>query len=76
MKRLTKQVQNPTQRLSSQNLQLQDAVRQFFIQLGENPDRDGIKETPKRFIAWAKEKKSFRIRAGIYEKIDPLKNFF
>jgi len=49
MKRLTKQVQNPTQRLSSQNLQLQDAVRQFFIQLGENPDRDGIKETPKRF---------------------------
>ena len=46
-------------RLTSQDLQLQDAVRQFFIQLGENPDRDGIKETPKRFIAWAKEKKSF-----------------
>lgn len=38
-------------KLSSQNLQLQDAVKQFFIQLGENPDRDGIKETPKRFEA-------------------------
>jgi GTP cyclohydrolase I len=51
MRKLTKQAQKPTQRLSSQNLHLQDAVRQFFIQLGENPDRDGIKETPKRFEA-------------------------
>lgn len=37
--------------LSAQNLLLQDAIRQFLIQLGENPNRDGIKETPKRFEA-------------------------
>ena len=36
-------------KLTTQNLQLQTAVRQFFVQLGENPDRDDIKETPKRF---------------------------
>lgn len=37
--------------LSAQNLLLQDAIRQFLIQLGENPNRDGVKETPKRFEA-------------------------
>lgn len=49
MKKLNKQGQKTSKGLSVQNLQLQDAVRQFFIQLGENPNRDGIKETPKRF---------------------------
>ncbi len=28
---------------------VQDAVREFFVQLGEDPDRNGLKETPKRF---------------------------
>jgi len=38
-----------TTKLSVKNLCLQSAVRSFFKQIGENPDRDGIKETPKRF---------------------------
>ena len=29
-----------------------------------------------RFIAWAKEKKSFRVKAGIYEKNGPSKKLF
>ncbi|HKC04442.1 MAG TPA: GTP cyclohydrolase I [Patescibacteria group bacterium] len=49
MKKLTKQDQKTSKGLSVQNLNLQGAVRRFFVQLGENPDRDGIKETPKRF---------------------------
>ena len=49
MKKLTKQDQKTSKGLSVQNLNLQDGVRQFFVQLGENPNRDGIKETPKRF---------------------------
>jgi len=36
-------------KLSVQKLHLQSGIRNFFIQLGENPDRDGIKETPRRF---------------------------
>lgn len=51
MKKFSKQDQKTSRELSVQNLQLQEAVRQFFIQLGENPNRDGIKETPKRFEA-------------------------
>lgn len=34
---------------SIKNLKLQGTVKEFFLQLGENPKRDGIKETPKRF---------------------------
>lgn len=49
MRKLTKQSQKTSRKPSVQNLHFQNAVRQFFIQLGENPDRDGIKETPKRF---------------------------
>lgn len=51
MKKLTKQQLITSRRLSTRNLDLQEVVRQFFIQLGENPERDGIKETPKRFEA-------------------------
>lgn len=51
MKKLNKQNQKTSKGLSVQNLQLQEAVKQFLIQLGDSPDRDGIKETPKRFEA-------------------------
>ena len=49
MRKQTKQSQKTTRTPSAQKIQLQYAVREFLIQLGENPDRDGIKETPKRF---------------------------
>ena len=49
MRKRYKRTQKKQRGLSAQNLQLQDAVRRFFLQLGENPKRDGIKETPKRF---------------------------
>lgn len=51
MRKLNTSDQKTSRGLSAQNLQFQDAVRQFFIQLGENPNRDGIRETPKRFEA-------------------------
>ncbi len=38
-----------TPRVSVKDINLQSAVRDFFKQIGENPDRDGIKETPRRF---------------------------
>lgn len=49
MGRKTKLIQNPSKIISVENLHLQDAVRNFLFQLGENPERDGIKDTPKRF---------------------------
>src|SRR5581483_3957872 len=36
-------------KVSVKGLDLQTAVRNFFQQIGEDPDRDGIKETPRRF---------------------------
>ncbi len=36
-------------RVSLREISLQPAVREFFKQIGEDPDRDGIKETPRRF---------------------------
>lgn len=35
-------------KISSSNLKLQDSVVRFLRQLGEDPDRDGLKETPER----------------------------
>lgn len=34
--------------LTSKNLNIQKAVVDFFVQLGDDPNRDGIRETPKR----------------------------
>jgi len=51
MKKAVKQNPKTTRELSAQNLQLQEAVKLFLTQLGESPDRDGIRETPKRFEA-------------------------
>ncbi|MBU1071543.1 GTP cyclohydrolase I FolE [Patescibacteria group bacterium] len=36
-------------KVSTKNLDLQFAVRAFLKQIGEDPNRDGIKDTPKRF---------------------------
>lgn len=35
--------------LSVKNLHVQEAIKNFFLQIGEDLNRDGIKETPKRF---------------------------
>lgn len=51
MKKPVKGIKKAPKKLSAKNLQLQEAITKFFIQLGENPNRDGIKETPKRFEA-------------------------
>lgn len=39
----------PTPKVSVKDVNLKSAVRDFFQQIGEDPDRDGIKETPRRF---------------------------
>lgn len=36
-------------KFTTKNLQLQDGVRSFLVQLGDSPLRDGVRETPKRF---------------------------
>ncbi len=36
-------------KVSVKNINLQSSVRDFLQQIGENPERDGIKETPRRF---------------------------
>lgn len=38
-----------TPKVSVKDINLESAVRDFFQQIGENPGRDGIKETPRRF---------------------------
>lgn len=38
-----------TPKVSVKGLSLESAVRDFFQQIGEDPNRDGIKETPRRF---------------------------
>ncbi|AHH97436.1 GTP cyclohydrolase I FolE [Kutzneria viridogrisea] len=34
---------------------LEDVARQLLIAIGENPDRDGLKQTPARFARWWRE---------------------
>lgn len=48
--------------LSSRNLELQKSVRNLFVQLGDNPSRDGIKETPRR------HEEAMRYLLGGYER--------
>jgi len=36
-------------KVSVRDINLQSFIRDFFRQIGEDPDRDGIKETPRRF---------------------------
>jgi GTP cyclohydrolase I len=36
-------------KVSVRDVNLQSSIRVFFKQIGENPERDGIKETPRRF---------------------------
>ncbi len=38
-----------TPNISLKDLNLQSSVRNFFRQIGEDPERDGIRETPRRF---------------------------
>ncbi|MFH8470794.1 GTP cyclohydrolase I [Streptomyces sp. NPDC017991] len=34
---------------------LEDIARQLLVEIGEDPDRDGLKETPARFARWWRE---------------------
>lgn len=51
MKKQADNLKKVSAKPSAKNLDLQEAVRKFFLQLGENPDREELKNTPKRFEA-------------------------
>ncbi|WP_405461422.1 GTP cyclohydrolase I [Streptomyces sp. NBC_00101] len=34
---------------------MEDIARQLLVEIGEDPDRDGLKETPSRFARWWRE---------------------
>ena len=38
-----------------QRAQSEDLVRELLVRFGENPDREGLQETPKRFVKFMKE---------------------
>jgi GTP cyclohydrolase I len=43
------QSKNPSAKISVKDVDFQTSIRNFFEAMGEDPDRDGIKQTPKRF---------------------------
>src|SRR5258708_34282248 len=40
---------NKPEKISVKDLDIQTPIRNFLKQMGENPERDGIKHTPERF---------------------------
>ncbi|GAA2646380.1 GTP cyclohydrolase I FolE [Streptomyces lunalinharesii] len=49
---------------------LEDVARKLLIEIGEDPDRDGLKETPARFARWWRE--FSRYDAGVVDTLFPL----
>ncbi len=56
---------DPAQRSPFDETKIQNAVKEIIIAIGEDPDRDGLKDTPARVARAYKE-----IFAGLYEKPD------
>ena len=50
---------------------LEDIARKLLIEIGEDPDRDGLKETPARFARWWREFSSYE--AGNVDTMFPLR---
>lgn len=44
-----KQQEGEDKKISVKNLNLQESIRKFIIAMGEDPERNGLKNTPKRF---------------------------
>ncbi|MFE7612015.1 GTP cyclohydrolase I [Streptomyces celluloflavus] len=49
---------------------LEDIARNLLIEIGEDPDRDGLKETPARFARWWREFSHYD--AGVVDTLFPL----
>jgi len=56
---------DPAQRAPFDEIKIQNAVKEIIVAIGEDPDRDGLKDTPARVARAYKE-----IFAGLYEKPD------
>ncbi len=54
---------DPTQRQSFDQQKIENAIREIIIAIGEDPDRDGLQDTPARVARAYKE-----MFAGLYER--------
>ncbi len=54
---------DPTQRKSFDQQKIENAIREIIIAIGEDPDRDGLQDTPARVARAYKE-----MFAGLYER--------
>ncbi len=54
---------DPSQRPSFDGKRIENAVREIIIGIGEDPDRDGLQDTPKRVAKAYKQ-----LFSGLYER--------
>ena len=54
---------DPSQRPSFDDKKIENAVREIIIGIGEDPDRDGLQDTPKRVAKAYKQ-----LFSGLYER--------